>query len=92
MSNENDVFWSNIEDNRLPAAGVTPAQVQAVWVKTAESSPDPFPQHVEQLTDNLETIIRIIKAKFPNTKVAYISNRIYGGLCGHQSQSRAVCL
>jgi hypothetical protein len=79
ISNPAANFW-NVVDQRLALAGLTPAQVQAVWLKEANAAPtQPFPQHAEILRDQLRTILQIIKTRYPNTRLAYLSSRIYAG-------------
>ena len=72
-------FWSVIEQ-RLRHANVTRAQVQAAWVKEADAGPTrAFPVHAQILSSEMESIARILKAKYPNLKIAYWSSRIYAG-------------
>jgi len=72
-------FWRVI-DQRLRNAGVARAQVQVAWVKEADARPtQAFPVHAQILAKELEIIARILKAKYPNLKIAYWSNRIYAG-------------
>lgn len=79
ISNPSANFWSVI-DQRLTAAGVTREQVQVAWVKEANANPtQPFPQHAVMLQGHLESIARILKARYPNIKLAYWSSRTYGG-------------
>ena len=72
-------FWSVI-DQRLRNANVTRAQVQAAWVKEADAGPTrAFPVHAQILSGEMESIARVLKAKYPNLKIAYWSSRIYAG-------------
>ena len=72
-------FWRVI-DQRLRNANVTRTQVQAVWVKEADAGPTrTFPVHAQILSGEMESIARILKAKYPNLKIAYWSSRIYAG-------------
>ncbi|MCI0691827.1 T9SS type A sorting domain-containing protein [candidate division KSB1 bacterium] len=72
-------FWSVI-DQRLRNASVTRPQVQVAWVKEADARPtQAFPAHAQILASELESIARILKAKYPNLKIAYWSSRIYAG-------------
>ncbi len=72
-------YW-NTTDSRLAAAGVTPAQVQAAWIKEADAQPSAmFPGYPLQLKNELAVIARILKARYPNIRVTYLSSRIYGG-------------
>jgi PKD repeat protein len=69
--------WS-VVDLRLIAAGVTPAQVQIAWLKEALRNPNnygAFPAHAQALQADLEIILRDLKIKFPNIKIAYLSTR-----------------
>lgn len=73
-------YWSTVDD-RLKAAGVTRAQVQAVWLK--ETNPGPheggFPKYAQALQAELTKIVQIIHDRFPNVKAAYVSSRSYAG-------------
>jgi hypothetical protein len=73
-------FW-NVIRMRLQQAGLTSAQVQAVWFKQAEANPTDtnFNTYVPALKAKLRTVMQIIKQKFPNTRLCYLSSRIYGG-------------
>jgi hypothetical protein len=73
--------WEELE-NRLRRAGVTAEQVQAVWMKQAESGParlGEFPAHAKVLSEHLVTTLNHLKQKFPNLCIAYLSSRIYAG-------------
>jgi hypothetical protein len=71
--------WS-VATDRLRAAGVTPAQVQAVWIKQALKGPQAgFPAEAERLRDRLREIVHIAKQKYPNLRAAWLSSRIYAG-------------
>ena len=70
--------WSMVITQRLPAAGVTTNQVQALWLKQALVAPHnygSFPGHAQALQGYLAIILRIAKAKYPNLKLAYLSCR-----------------
>jgi hypothetical protein len=72
-------YW-NTTDSRLAAAGVTPAQVQAAWIKEADAQPTAgFPNYALQLKNELAVIARILKTRYPNIRIAYLSSRIYAG-------------
>jgi hypothetical protein len=71
--------WS-IVDQRLAAAGVTPRQVVTAWVKMVNTEPrDPFPGHADQLRENTIAVVRNLKARYPNLRLAYLSSRAYAG-------------
>lgn len=72
-------FWQTVDD-RLAEAGVTPRQVQVVWVKQADINPTAaFPNDALALQKELEEIAHLLVARFPNIKLAYYSSRIYAG-------------
>jgi hypothetical protein len=76
---QNAAYWSTVE-SRLAAAGVTDAQVQALWLKEADARPTlPFPDDVAKLQHEIESIIGDIKVRFPNARQLYLSSRIYAG-------------
>jgi hypothetical protein len=68
-------YWDNLA-SQLTRAGLTHAQVQSVWIKTAEYDYlYTFPDNVEQYTARMKNLVRIVKEKFPNIKLAYLSSR-----------------
>ncbi len=72
-------FWS-IVDQRLSIAGATAAQVQAVWLKEAIArESNPFPADAKRLKADLAAIVGILRDKYPNLKLVYLSSRTYAG-------------
>src|SRR5439155_18736621 len=72
-------YWATV-DQRLKEAGVTRAQVQAVWVKQADARPTTgFPAYAQTLQAELTRIVQVLAARFPNLKLTYLSSRTYGG-------------
>ncbi len=73
-------YW-NTPVNRLAAAGLTPAQVQIIWFKEAEAQPSDtsFATYPNALKAKYLSVMRILKSKFPNLKLCYLSDRIYAG-------------
>lgn len=72
-------FWRTVDD-RLDQAGVSPRQVQIVWVKQADMRPTAqFPDDAVALQKELEEIAHILAERFPKIKIAYYSSRIYAG-------------
>jgi hypothetical protein len=72
-------YW-NLVRQHLSAAGATPKQVQALWIKEVVPGPGkPFPVEAKQLADDYTSTLRNVKQFFPNAKVAFLSNRTYGG-------------
>ena len=69
-------------DERLRKARVSAPQVQVVWLKQAQMAParlGEFPAHAESLRDDIGVILRRLKTRFPNLRIAYLSGRIYAG-------------
>jgi hypothetical protein len=72
-------YWAAL-DRRLAAEGVSPRDVQVVWLKEAISGEDrPFPQDARALRANLRAIVRILGRRFPSLRLIYTSSRTYGG-------------
>lgn len=72
----------DVMDQRIKAAGVTAAQIQAVWLKQAQMGPaqlGEFPAHAQSLRDDVAIILRQLRTRFPNLRIAYLSSRIYAG-------------
>jgi hypothetical protein len=78
--NPNANYWL-VVNQRLATAGLTPAQVQVIWFKQAEAGPGDtaFATYPDALKAKFRTAIQIIKDKYPNAKLAYLSSRIYAG-------------
>jgi hypothetical protein len=72
-------YWAAV-DERLRAAGVTRAQVQAVWIKQADAGPTQgFPKYAKTLQEELTRIVQLLPGRFPNVKLVYLSSRTYAG-------------
>jgi len=79
MADPTAPYWSYV-DEQLADAGVTPLQVQTVWLKQANRRPDQaFPADAERLQGDLREIVTILKARYPNLMLVYLSSRIYAG-------------
>src|SRR5262249_2713807 len=64
-------YWAEV-DRRLKVAGLTRAQVQAVWIKQADAGPtEGFPKYAKKLEGELEKIVQVLARRFPNLKLAY---------------------
>jgi hypothetical protein len=78
-SNPKTPFW-DVVNQRLQAAGVTPAQVQAAWMLQANPGPNAgFPAEMKDLQGNIIDTLHNMHDKFPNLKVTYLSSRTYAG-------------
>jgi hypothetical protein len=80
--NSDDAKTWQVVEERMKAAGVTAAQVQAVWMKHARISParfGEFPQHTDELQKHIAASLQLAKKRFPNLRMVYLSSRIYAG-------------
>lgn len=66
--------WDVVEQ-RLAHHGVTPEQVQVVWVKQTRTGSGDFPEMAQVVQEDLETIARNLLIHFPNVKLAYYASR-----------------
>ncbi len=65
---------------RIIAAGVAPAQVQALWIKQANARPSAgWPAETDRLRDDLRTLITRAREKYPNVRLIFLSSRTYAG-------------
>jgi Cu/Ag efflux protein CusF len=72
-------YWS-VVDEKLEEAGVSRAQVQAVWIKQADAGPTTgFREYARTLQKEQANIVRLLHGRFPNLKLVYLSSRTYGG-------------
>ncbi len=72
-------YW-RIVDQRLLRAGANPAQVRAIWLKQAISGETRrFPRDAQALRANLRAIVTILRDRFPQLRVIYLSSRTYAG-------------
>jgi hypothetical protein len=79
IANPAAAFWT-IVDQRLAAAGVTPGQVQVVWLKEAIAGVGGgFPAAAQQLQGLLAQIARNLRVRYPNVQLCFASSRTYAG-------------
>ena len=73
-------YWNTVR-NRLQSAGLTLAQVQVVWMKEAEKRPTDtaFATYPDSLKIKFRATVQVLKRRFPNLKLCYLSSRIYAG-------------
>lgn len=72
-------YWPFV-DTRLAQGGLDHDQVQAVWLKTAYGNPPPllFPDWQQAQMTDLGRFVRLLKQRFPQLRLCYVSSRIYG--------------
>ena len=80
INNSTASYWNTVT-SRLTAAGLTAAQVQVIWYKEAEAGPTDtaFATYPDALKNKYKSVMQILKNKFPNLKLCYLSDRIYAG-------------
>ncbi|MEN4013829.1 MAG: hypothetical protein ROW48_17465 [Bellilinea sp.] len=66
--------WQVVNE-RLTSAGVTPLQVQVVWLKQTRTGSGDFPQKAQTLQTDLTTIVQNLKTLFPNVQMVFLSSR-----------------
>ncbi|MEO6683878.1 MAG: hypothetical protein ABIN48_13730, partial [Ginsengibacter sp.] len=73
-------YWNTVS-NRLASANATAAQVQVIWFKQAEAQPTDtaFATYPDALKAKYKSVMQILKTKFPNLKLVYLSSRVYVG-------------
>lgn len=72
-------YWDSVA-TRLRGRGSSPLQAQVAWIKEADAGPTGnFAVSSETLAVHLARVVSILKAKFPNVKLAYFTSRIYAG-------------
>lgn len=79
IRNPNAPYWTYV-DQRLAAAQATREQVQALWLKEAIAGENrAFPADALGLQGALRDIIGILRDRFVNLELVYLSSRIYAG-------------
>jgi len=74
LQDPSSYFWGIMTNSYLPNAGVSPLQVEIVWLNDVDVS---HPPSIPGLQGMLENIARNILTKFPNTKILYLSSVNY---------------
>lgn len=79
VKNPSARFWS-VVDQRLTQAGATRAQVQVAWLKQAIARPtEQFPDDARRLQADERAIVTLMRDRFPNLRLVYLSSRTYAG-------------
>jgi hypothetical protein len=78
-ASDETAVWDTV-DQRLAEADVTPAQVQAAWLKIPdEEAGSPTMEAASEDAGKLQSIVSQLDLRFPNLQVVYLSSRVYGG-------------
>jgi hypothetical protein len=74
----NGTAWANLASD-LSKAGVSPLQVQAMWLKEQYVGDNlgAFPAGAQNLQSTLGTIAKNARAKYSNLALGYVASRIY---------------
>ncbi len=80
INNPTASYWTTVS-NRLTTANLTTEQVQVIWFKEAEAQPTEtsFDSYPNALKIKYRSVMGMLKVKFPNLKLVYLSSRIYAG-------------
>lgn len=80
INNSTASYWNTVA-NRLAAEGLTATQVQIIWFKEAEKQPTDtaFATYPNALKAKYKSVMQMLKVKYPNLKLVYLSSRIYAG-------------
>ncbi|HEV8124964.1 MAG TPA: carboxypeptidase-like regulatory domain-containing protein [Gemmatimonadales bacterium] len=78
-----DADYDRVKDSVLTPLGFSEAQVQVIWLKTANpdptiSLPDPQGDAIRLVTQNGD-ILRAMKVRYPNLQMVFMSSRVYAG-------------
>jgi hypothetical protein len=83
-----DLNYDRVRDDVLAPQGLSEAQVQVIWLKVANPTPDtgpgsgPMPaagSDADSLVMRMGAIIRAAKVRYPNLQMVFASSRIYAG-------------
>ncbi len=86
VANENSTYW-NAVNRTLTGNEVSSKQVQIVWLKEVSSSNQGFPKDTETLQGYLKTIAQLLKQRYVNLRIIYLSSRSYGGYANFEPAS-----
>lgn len=71
--------WS-VLDSRIRQEGLTSRQVATAWIKLADRQPSSgWPAYARTLKDETIVVLQMLRTRFPNLRLAYLSSRIYAG-------------
>lgn len=77
---DDEEYWGHVF-SALDSSGVTQEQVQIIWLKNVSRMDTviEFPEQPLAIKDKFKTLAQIVKDKFPNTKLLYLTGEHYGG-------------
>lgn len=78
-----DANYDRVRDSVLVPQGFSEAQVQVIWIKTANADPTISLPNAQgdaiQLVTQNGDILRAMKIRYPNLQMVFFSSRIYAG-------------
>lgn len=80
INDANAPYWAYV-NSTLSAKNISPAQVQVIWFKEAEKNPTDtsFITYPDALKVRFNSVMHLLKSKFSNLKMVYLSDRMYAG-------------
>ena len=82
-------IWDHVAE-KIRNAGLSPLQVQVAWVNQCIAYPakngDIFPRHARIYEYLLRQNMKMLRQRYPNLRVAYLSSRIYAGYCKESNE------
>lgn len=80
MNQANDNYWKQA-DKMMDSMGLSNLQVQIAWLETENtaSADSSFPGGPRSLVSDVRVLLQMMKVKYPNLKVCYLSARTYAG-------------
>lgn len=75
-----NISWTFLM-NHVLREKLTPAQVQVAWIMMPDryAVPPPFPDRQVAYVEQLQIVLRMLKASYPNLTMAYLSSHQYAG-------------
>lgn len=73
-------YWEGV-NSKLDSAGITPAQVQVIWIQTTSKTDTviSWPAYPDTLKERFIVAIGLMKDEYPNLKLLYLTGMHYGG-------------
>ncbi len=80
MNQLSDNYWKQA-DKMMDSMGLSNLQVQIAWLETenTSSADSSFPGGPASLVTDVKVLLRMMKQKYPNLKICYLSARTYAG-------------
>lgn len=80
MNQLSDNYWKQA-DKMMDSMGLSNLQVQIAWLETENtaSADSSFPGGPRSLVSDVRVLLQLMKVKYPNLKICYLSARTYAG-------------